>query len=431
MNLPPMAKGLGVLFFLLLATAFVWAFDSPPRAQALGIPRDQRGVSSSILAPTGLLTVTTSADSGAGSLREAIGIASPGDTINFILTLPATITLSTGELSIAQDLTINGPGASLLAVSAGNFYRVFSIGSGNVTISALTIRNGNNTSDLLGGGIFNATAMTLTNCAVVNNMAGHGSGIYNLGTATVTNSLVMSNTGAIVGGGILNGIGAQLIIDRSTIMGNAANSAGIYSDGGFVTITNSTLSSNDGNISGIYIRNGSLAMSNSTLSGNTTGTAVVYLLGADVPTTASIVNSTLVSNTNAAFGLSQFGGATTTLSLKNTMFASNTVTNNFVILAISATVTSLGYNLSDGTIPNATTGDQQNVTNIRVGALANNGGATQTMALLPGSPAINAGDNSGCPATDQRGALRPRTVQNPCDIGAFENSYLFLPLILK
>ena len=76
------------------------------------------------------ITVTNTADSGPGSLRDAIATAAPGDTINFSVQTPVPITLTSGELLINKNLTISGPGASSLAISGNNASRVFDIGSG-------------------------------------------------------------------------------------------------------------------------------------------------------------------------------------------------------------------------------------------------------------------------------------------------------------
>jgi len=86
------------------------------------------------------LTVTSSADSGAGSLRQAIADAAPGDTIDFAVT--GTTTLTSGQLGVAKSLTVAGPGASNLTISGNNSNRVFSIISGTVTIAGLSLFDG-------------------------------------------------------------------------------------------------------------------------------------------------------------------------------------------------------------------------------------------------------------------------------------------------
>src|SRR5215471_11934922 len=98
--------------------------------------------------------VTSTADSGPGSLRDVVGSAAPGDTIMFNIALPATISLTSGEIQIMSSITIAGPGANALTISGSNLSRVFLTGvsSTSVTISGLTIANGNG---LSGGGIFN------------------------------------------------------------------------------------------------------------------------------------------------------------------------------------------------------------------------------------------------------------------------------------
>ncbi len=433
MNVRFTAKTLCTFLAVLAATAIALMFDAAPpaRAGALPLGPGHRGalIPSSPLGVT--LTVTTTADSNItpppGSLREAILFANPGDTINFSFTLPATITLNGAWLGISKDLTITGPGSSLLAVSGGNLYPVFIISSGNVTISGLTIRDGVGSAD--GGGINNAGTLTITDSTIISNTASSGgAGIMNTGTLYLSNTKVFSNTSS-TGGGIRNDALGHAIVDQSTLKANNALGGGIYNLG-FLTVTNSALSGNIGTGGAIWSAgNSTLVMTNTTVSGQQ-DLAIFVDSNAPGAASAALWNSDVISNTSTGIELDILGsGVTSTLSLHNSIVAYNGGFGNFLVY--SGTVTSLGYNLSDGTIPNATTGDQQNVTNVRVGPLANNGGATQTMALLPGSPAINAGSNSGCPATDQRGIARPRTTQNPCDIGAFENSYLFLPLIEK
>src|SRR6516162_3113198 len=78
-----------------------------------------------------VLTVTSLSDSGAGSLRQAISVASSGDSINFAANVVGTITLTTGELSFSNSLNIVGPGSRILAVSGNNKFRVFDILGGS------------------------------------------------------------------------------------------------------------------------------------------------------------------------------------------------------------------------------------------------------------------------------------------------------------
>ena len=148
------------------------------------------------------ITVTNTNDSGPGSLRNAIATAADGDTIDFSLAYPATITVGTPlaiESSTSKTLTINGPGASLLAISGGNAVSVFVVqplgglgGAMTVTISGLTIERG---SSVVGGGLFNGGRLTLNRCTIAGNSLGNqlGGGIFNAGTLIVRASTVKAN----------------------------------------------------------------------------------------------------------------------------------------------------------------------------------------------------------------------------------------------
>jgi hypothetical protein len=123
------------------------------------------------------ITVTNTDDNGAGSLRQAIINAVSGDTINFSIT--GTITLTSGELLINKNLTINGPGASVLAISGNNSSRIFNITAGDVLVTGITIQDGNPGSGSNGGGILvrNNTNLTISNSVIRDNEAGVGGGI--------------------------------------------------------------------------------------------------------------------------------------------------------------------------------------------------------------------------------------------------------------
>jgi FG-GAP-like repeat/FG-GAP repeat len=261
------------------------------------------------------ITVTTTADSGAGSLRDALAAASDGDTIQFDAALNGqSIMLTSAELTIDKHITISGPGAPQLAVtrSSGTF-RIFHVLPGHVvTIEGLTISNGKG---ILGGGVLNDHAtLTLNNCAVQNNQARYGGGVYNdslNGSATlnifstiVSGNLADGSGSSAFGGGICTiGAGANLTITNSTVSGNVSNSAdsiacsgfggGIHNsgdpasmqflDGGTVTITNSVVRNNSAGqgsgppspfpcgYGGGISNYGPMSITNSTISGNTAG----------------------------------------------------------------------------------------------------------------------------------------------------------------
>ena len=163
------------------------------------------------------LTVTSSADSGGTcpgadcTLRQAILVASSGDTINFSAGI-TTITLTSTELLINKNLTITGPGANLLSIqrsAAGGTpnFRIFDIASAsiNTTLSGLTIANGKSSG--LGGGIYNTSTSTVNvaNCTLSGNQAtiGFGGGITHNssgGTVNVTNCTFSGNAAGFAGG---------------------------------------------------------------------------------------------------------------------------------------------------------------------------------------------------------------------------------------
>jgi hypothetical protein len=212
------------------------------------------------------IAVTNTADSGAGSLRAALASAANGDMID-ATGVSGTITLTSGELSITNGVSINGPGRANLAID-GNFpnttNRVFHITNATtVSISGLTITNGNN-HDGGGGGIQNIqSTLTLSNCSLVGNSAnpgGGGGGIISFcgsssaARLTLINCIISGNS-AEVGGGIYNyGIAGPttLIVVGSTITNNFAGDAGGggiknqsggagFAVNGTLSITNSTI----------------------------------------------------------------------------------------------------------------------------------------------------------------------------------------------
>jgi len=418
------------------------------------------------------ITVINTNDSGPGSLRQALADASDGDTITFAVT--GAIQLTSGELVINNSITISGPGADSLAVFS-NTSRIFHVMPGpTVTTAGLTIRSGFVQFDF-GGGILNDHAtLTLTNCAVDVNEAFGGGGIYNDGaggsaTLTIVDSTVNGNlaTGGNVGiggGGIYND--GSLTIINSTISGNFADSGfpynlgiagGIFSQGGTLTITNSTIAGNFADNRGGGIEAcGTVTISNSTLSGNAAGGGKNnwpgFGGGIEACGTVTISNSTISGNSVSGRDFKEpgFGGgiyAVGTVTISNSTLSDNLVLNygnggciwNGETVEIGDTilnggqpdnifssfgaVTSKGYNLSSdngGGYLNGP-GDQIN-TDPLLGPLQDNGGPTLTHALLPGSPAIDAGDPNFTPPPwyDQRGPDFWRLRNSHIDIGSFE-----------
>jgi hypothetical protein len=387
------------------------------------------------------ITVTNTNDSGPGSLRHALANVSNGDTINFAVT--GTIMLTSGELEIDKNVTISGPGANQRSVDGNQGDCVFAVARDKTAaISGLTIRNAQ-------VGISNIGTLTVSNCAVSGNSSGGLSNVANgqdstSATLTIANSTVSDNSGpgisnssfmasAIVtvlsstlagnGSGIsARGFegGTRVIVNNSTISNNSTDSGGgIYSYWSYVTIANSTLSGNSADTSGggIYAEGPLLEISNSTVSGNSAGTSG----GAIFNNTSGYVR---INNGTFSGNSGDSGGGIYSVShveVSNTIFNAGVSGEN--IFNNGGTVTSYGYNLSSDDAGGFLTGpgDQIN-TNPLLGPLQDNGGPTFTHALLPGSPAVDAGDPnfSPPPSYDQRACPFDRVFNGRIDIGSFE-----------
>lgn len=392
------------------------------------------------------------------SLREAIAAANSAptdDIINFDSSFSGnaqTIILTGNELTIshAGNLTINGTGADLLTVSGNNASRVFLIASrANVTINGITITNGNSgLGD--GGGILaggeQISTVTINNSKIINNTAGSnttgasGGGIYITGFANliINNSNVSNNFAGNSAGGIFSSLGT-LTINNSAIRNNTArfDAGGIITSGAslgtgtftnLATINNSTISGNTAmfqNGGGLYNR-GSITIVNSTISNNSAGENGGGIYNNNLGT-IKLINSTINGNRAGINGVVSAGGGvnssnfnTNSISVRNTIIANNT--SGGVPHDFRGNLTSQGYNLIETITDISFRGDLAgNITGqdpLLDPVLRNNGGPTQTHALLLGSPAINAGNNENAPAIDQRGL--PRIVGGTIDIGAFE-----------
>jgi hypothetical protein len=346
-----------------------------------------------------ILTVNTLQDGNPSellSLREAVSVVNSGstagltvaqqaqvsgtlgsnDTIQFAAGLSGTINLDFGEIAMTQAVTIDGPGAGVLAVSGGHLSRIFDITSPSVGISDLTLTQGQaigsngGAIESIGGG-----ALTIANC-------------------TFTGNTSDGNGGAIDSPGII------LDISGSTFDHNTTNTGG----GGALSIGTGTVD-----------------LINCTFTGNAANSGTGGAINSNFTADFTLFNCTVADNAAATGGgISSVPG--TTLSLANTIVAGNSAssTDN----DISGTINSLDYNLiqdtTGATINGATTHNLTGVDPL-LGPLADNGGPTETMALISGSPAIAAGPNGsvlpGNDQTDQRGVARPA---GPTDIGAFQ-----------
>ena len=265
------------------------------------------------------LTVTSIADSGAGSLRAEIQAAHHGDTINFAPSLSGqTITLSSGELYLNKNLTIAGPTDRSVTVSGGGLSRVFEVAKGTDTLSGLTISHG---SSGMGGGIAvdSGATLTVSNCILSNNVAstpygdGYGGGISNYGQLTVSGCTLSHNSAGTSGGGISNnGTSATLTLSNSTLIGNAAIQAdggGLAEFGGTLTVSGTNFSNNSAGGSGgaIFVGGsvGTTTLTNDTMQSNTATTSggglyIAYAgtVSLDAFTVANTINNTDSSGLN-------------------------------------------------------------------------------------------------------------------------------------
>ncbi|MBI2913013.1 MAG: hypothetical protein HYY03_03745 [Chloroflexi bacterium] len=332
------------------------------------------------------------------SLREAIVAANADPGPDSIHLGPGTYILqiggryedaaATGDLDIADDLTIMGAGAEATVISGGR----------GAPLGPTEDRVYHFPTVSCGGGIRNEGMLSLANVRVRDNtMRGDGGGICNVGTLLLTDSEVTGNSASLIGsgGGIWNSGVATLV--RVTVSDNRA------------------LVQNGGGI----LNEGTLIVRDSTVSGNVMEAPFGSRLGGGIASggSATLTNSTIAGNSAGVEGGGIYSGSGT-LTLTNTVVSGNAGGD------CSGPIASSGHNLdSDGSCSFSGPGDISNADPL-LGPLAENGGPTMTHALLPGSPAIDGGDEAACAASDQRGAFRPQDGDGDgdaaCDIGAYE-----------
>ena len=214
---------------------------------------------------------------------------------------------------------------------------------------------------------------------------GNGGGLANFGTTTLNNCTVSGNSAGFVGGGLYNA--GTLTMTNCTV---SANSAELIGRGGA-----------NGNPFTNQLVTGTLTMTNCTVSANPGSGLVVYF------GPATLTNTIVAGNAGSDIFAGFVGGP-------GADAPSLSGTNNLIGTG------------SAGALTNGVNGNLVGVTNPLLAPLGNYGGPTQTVALLPGSPAINAGTNGpGIPTTDQRGLGRVGAV----DIGAFESQGFTLTVV--
>ena len=411
-------------------------------------------------------------DSGAGSLRAAIeqaNVDAAQDTIAFAPSVTGTISLSTALPDLSAGMNIVGPGPSALTVTRSGadgtpLFGIVTVSSGaRVAISGLTITGGH--ASLSGGGIGNFGTLSIANDIISGNSAGLGpnytgtpgigGGIDNAGTLSITDSTISGNTATSVfsvfpglgapgvGGGI-NNTGSLLMAD-STISGNSGgginntgslsmadatisgNSGGGINNTGSLSVADSTFSGNSAAFGGGIANSGTVTAVCSTFNGNTAVGYFAFRVGQVPGQGGGIINSGTLSVTYSTFSgnSASVGGGiynSDKASIVDTIVAGNTVNGSSAASDIGGDVTG-SYNLigtgGSGGLKNGKNGNivLKTITGLGLAPLADNGGLTQTMALLPGSPAIGVGIAVSGVTTDQRGITRPSS--HP-DIGAFE-----------
>jgi hypothetical protein len=340
------------------------------------------------------LTDTGAGSDLAGDLRYCINHAADGDAITFGVT--GTINLA-GELYLDRNISIEGPGADLLTVSGPGYYsyphnfRDFRVREGaTVSVSGLAITTGYapqfdiDMAANLGGGIANFGTLTLSNSTVTGNT---------LNPCADGNSC-FDGPPPSAGGGIFNGNAdgtAVLTIINSTVSDNGD----VFGQGG--GIANGSLNEYGGE----GMPGGTVILSNSTVSGNS-GRAGGGIFNSEFAGMMMVTNSTVSGNfANFNGGGGIYNLNPNRLVMGNTILAGNHSQNGNDLYG---DFTDAGYNLF-GVDP-------------RLGPLQDNGGPTPTMAVLAGSPALNAGDPTQLGVADQRGVLRTGGV----NIGAYQAS---------
>lgn len=337
----------------------------------------------------------------------------------------------TGDLDLTDYVIIVGRGETQPIIDAAGLDRVFHVVKKDgmkIHLDNLTIRGGDARigNDGPGGGVVveSDSLVTIEASLITENIASNGGGIQaGRGNVLMLDQVrVLNNVATSMGGGITTS--SATTIRNSTIGGNRAGivdvpghgiGGGLMAGGDQpIIIEQSTLANNrarnlGGGIGSVLIGT-DLRLINSTVSGNSAPSAG----GIQIEEPVLLQHTTIVENQGGGIRVND---PNATVVLQNSIIANNSEANctfNFVGLVLKGDRNLIG----DDSCPFVVPGANLFNTNPQLGPLQNNRGATATHELLPGSPAINGGNNGVCTPTDQRGLARP---QGPnCDIGAFE-----------
>lgn len=369
-----------------------------------------------IQAPAVSYTVNSLADTNTGSgtsgtLRFCINASNTaGGTNTLSFSVTGTISLTSSLPDINSNLTIDGPGPSLLTISGNNSVRVVRIQDGHtVTFMDLTIANGNANS-LQGGAIdANASTVTLQNCVFNNNRATFDGGAVrnNGGSMTVIKCTFSNNVGT----------------NAATAQGG-----GLKHNGSFMSVTDSTFINNSANAGGaVHVGTGSpnATFTNCTFYGNT----ATFGGGIEARESATFQNCTFTRNVASSVG--GLNILFSQVTLINTIVAGNLDPNgnpsdieigNGGSVNLAASFNNLIGAAGSTGLTDGTNGNHVGVLNPLLAPLGSYGGPTQTAPPLGNSLAINGGRNTGAPATDQRGVSRP--TGGTVEIGAVEVNFI-------
>ncbi|MDW5598093.1 choice-of-anchor Q domain-containing protein, partial [Conexibacter stalactiti] len=348
-------------------------------------------------------TVTTLADDGPGSLRQALADLGPYGTIRFADGLTGTIRLTSGEITVRNNVTIDGPGAQRLAISGDDSTRIFTFDRDvpNIVLSGLTLRDGlaqpsTPSFGAWGGAIYKS-----------------GDGRLTIRDSRLVDNRVATTTASAAYGGAIALIDGELTLERVSLAGNRAESTDGLGLGGAIDAGFHT--------DAITLRN--VTLTGNVATGGDEGRGGALRAGDLTRGPPIVVEQTTIAGNSATSG----GGIYTTepgVRLVDSVVADNAAGDCATVA--SGSLELRGKDLIEDATGCTTSGAGTLISgeDPLLGPLALNGpGETETMALGAGSPALDAAPLSGdgaCPppATDQRGVERPQGAA--CDLGAFE-----------